>query len=255
MCNIFSDQSHYSSLRNLSSYKVTTAAVQRPSIFYPLLTHRKWIEKGGESQQFFLLNITKIRYCQIILAKVYRTLLDSWLSYSSLTAPVCCINGILSNLAFPNSLPWREHSVLFRALQGLSPAVSKGHYACWHSRRALGRSSCPWAQANFTLRTSRDKKTPQSSGRPPHRVIRQLQRRNTELVQIGPSPRACKKHHGVVVCLRNGYIGTVSQQPIAKICYKSKLHKTSELLRERQCCSWLEVASCSSWAGTAPCWG
>lgn len=45
MCNIFSDKSQYSSLRNLSSYKVTTAAVQYPSIFYPLLTHREWIRE------------------------------------------------------------------------------------------------------------------------------------------------------------------------------------------------------------------
>jgi len=46
MHNIFSDQSQYPSLRNLSSYKAITAVVQYPSIFYPLLTHRKWIREG-----------------------------------------------------------------------------------------------------------------------------------------------------------------------------------------------------------------
>lgn len=45
MCNIFSDQSQYSSLRNVSSYKVTRVAVQYPSIFYPFLTHREWIRE------------------------------------------------------------------------------------------------------------------------------------------------------------------------------------------------------------------
>lgn len=46
MRNIFSYQSQYSSLRNVSSYKVTTVAVQYPSIFYPFITHREWIREG-----------------------------------------------------------------------------------------------------------------------------------------------------------------------------------------------------------------